>query len=139
MKEQEIHDICKKYDIRNYIINPDGSIDVNGNVDLTYRDLTKIPIKFNKVSGWFKVSFNNLESLENSPIEVGGHFHCSNNNLKDLIDLPSKILGPVRCFNNPLESLDGYNLEYYKLYCRNKYELIKKHKRSIKLKLIEKL
>ena len=137
MKEQEIHDICNEYDINNYSINPDGSIDVDGNVDLTYRALTKIPIKFNKVSGWFKVSFNNLESLENSPIEVGGHFHCSNNNLKDLINLPSKIFGPVRCFNNSLESLDGYNLEYYKLHCSNKEELIKKHKRSIKLKILK--
>jgi hypothetical protein len=76
MTEQEIKDICNEYDINNYSINPDGSIDVNGTVDLNYRDLTKIPIKFNKVSGWFKVSFNNLESLENSPIEIS--FHCSN-------------------------------------------------------------
>ena len=137
MKEQEIHDICNEYDINNYSINPDGSIDVDGNVDLTYRDLTKIPIKFNKVSGWFKVSFNNLESLENSPIEIGRHFHCSCNNLKNLIGLPSKIFGPVRCLHNPLESLDGYNLEYYKLHCGNKYELIKKHRRSIKLKILK--
>ncbi len=30
MKKSEIDDICKKYRIRNYIINPDGSIDVDG-------------------------------------------------------------------------------------------------------------
>ncbi len=139
MTEQEIHDICKRYLISNYIINSDGSIDVDGNVNLEYNELTKIPIKFNKVSGWFKVSFNMLESLENSPNEVGGHFYCSHNNLKNLIGLPSKIFGPVRCIKNPLESLEGFELDYYKLTCSNKENLIKKHKRSKKLKLIESL
>ena len=134
--EQEIHDICNEYDIYNYTINPDGSIDVNGSVNLTYRSLTKIPIKFNRVSGLFKVSFNNLTSLEGCPKEVGKHFACSCNNLKNLIGLPSKIFGNVRCLHNPLESLDGYNLEYDKLYCSNKDILIKKYKRSKKLKIV---
>jgi hypothetical protein len=49
----------------------------------------------------------------------------------------ARVFGPVRCLHNPLESLDGYNLEYYKLYCSNKDELIKKHRRSIKLKLLK--
>ena len=44
ISEQEIHDICKKYKIKNYIINPDGSIDVDGNVNISYMELTKIPI-----------------------------------------------------------------------------------------------
>ncbi len=139
MSEKEIHDICDKYKIRNYTINPDGSIDVDGNVNLKYNELTKIPIKFNKVSSWFKVSFNMLESLENSPNEVGGHFYCSHNNLKNLIGLPSKIFGPVRCIKNPLESLEGFELDYYKLTCSNKENLIKKHKRSKKLKQIQNL
>ena len=139
INEQEIHDICKKYRIRNYTINSDGSIDVDGNVNLEYNELTKIPIKFNKVSGWFKLSYNKLTSLENSPNEVGGHFYCSHNNLKNLIGLPSKIFGPVRCIKNPLESLEGFEIDYYKLTCSNKENLIKKHKRSKKLKLIESL
>ena len=137
MTEQEIQDICKKYKIKNYTINPDGSIDVDGNVNLEYNELTKIPIKFNKVSGWFKLSNNKLTSLENSPNEVGGHFYCSHNNLKNLIGLPSKIFGPVRCVHNPLESLEGFELDYYKLTCSNKENLIKKHKRSKKLKQIQ--
>ena len=116
--EQKIHNICKRYRIRNYTINPDGSIDVNGNVDLEYNELTKIPIKFNKVSGWFRVSYNQLTSLEGCPKEVGGHFYC---------------------MNNPLESLEGFELDYYKLTCFNKENLIKKHKRSKKLKQIQNL
>ena len=37
-KEEDINDICQKYDIENYTINEDGSIDVNGNVNLTSKD-----------------------------------------------------------------------------------------------------
>ena len=51
--EQEIIEICKKYNIENYTINPDGSIDVNGNVSLSEYEIKKIPIKFNKVNGYF--------------------------------------------------------------------------------------
>ena len=68
--EQEIHTICEKYNITNYSINPDGSIDVEGDVNLSYRNLTKIPIKFNKVSGYFYCAFNKLTSLENFPKEI---------------------------------------------------------------------
>ena len=114
MKEQEIHNICNEYDIDNYTINPDGSIDVDDNVNLNYRDLTKIPIKFNKVSGNFDCFRNQLTSLEGCPKEVGGYFSCS---------------------NNKLSTLDGYNGDLNKLYCNNKDKLVRK----TKLKIIEKL
>lgn len=55
MTEQEISDICKKYDIENYTINPDGSIDVNGNVNLSTFNLTELPLTFNYVSGYLYV------------------------------------------------------------------------------------
>ena len=48
-----IDDICKKYKITNYIINPDKTIDVDGDVTLSFSYLSKLPLKFNKVSGNF--------------------------------------------------------------------------------------
>ena len=51
MSEQEIHDICKKYNITNYSINPDGSIDVDETVYLSGKGLKRVPLKFNKVDG----------------------------------------------------------------------------------------
>jgi hypothetical protein len=36
----EIHKICKKYGIKNYTINDDLSIDVDGHVDLSSTNLT---------------------------------------------------------------------------------------------------
>ena len=36
MTNQEIKDICNYYGIFGYTVNPNGSIDVDGNVKLTY-------------------------------------------------------------------------------------------------------
>jgi hypothetical protein len=76
INEQEIHDICKRYLISNYTINPDGSIDVDGDVSIANGRLTKLPLKFNKVSGDFYCSYNELTSLEGCPKEVGYYFYC---------------------------------------------------------------
>ena len=54
---------CFKYGIINYTINKDFSIDVNENVNLSNRGLKKLPLKFNKVNGYFDCSRNNLTSL----------------------------------------------------------------------------
>ena len=42
MEEQEIHKICKSYEIENYSINSDGSIDVDGDVRLPNKKLIKL-------------------------------------------------------------------------------------------------
>ncbi len=135
MSEQEIIDICNKYNIENYIINPDGSIDVNGNVELYKKGLTEIPLKFNRVSGYFSCSDNKLTSLIGSPEHVGGSFYCSDNQLTTLIGSPSYVGGSFSCGNNQLTSLEGYNGDYDKLYCHNKDKIIRKDK----LKLINTL
>ena len=70
MNEQEIHKICNELDIKFYTINQDGSIDVLGNVSIVKYKLNDIPIKFNKVSGYFYCGGMNLTSLNNCPIEV---------------------------------------------------------------------
>jgi len=41
LTDKEIHKICKEYGIENYTINNDGSIDVDGYVDLSNMELTK--------------------------------------------------------------------------------------------------
>ena len=71
--------ICEKYKITNYTINPDGSIDVVGDVYLCGKNLTELPLTFNKVSGWFDCDGNQLTSLKGCPRWVGGNFYCTNN------------------------------------------------------------
>ncbi len=105
--EEDIKEICKKYNIQNYTINSYGSIDVNGNVDLSHRKLSKIPLNFNKVSCNFWIHNNNLTSLEGCPKEVGKWFSCSDNNLTSLEGCPKFVDGRFSCSNNKLTTLEG--------------------------------
>ena len=98
-----IREICKKYGIKNYTINDDMSIDVNGNVYIDCKELTSMPLRFNKVSGWFDCSSNNLTSLEGSPKEIHGeHFSCNHNKLTNLNHLPFVSKGNIFIYGNPL-------------------------------------
>ena len=93
--------ICKQYGITNYTINPDGSIDVNGSVDLSFNDLTELPLRFNKVSGYFRCHNNRLTSLKGCPRWIGGNFNCYNNQLTSLEFSPDYVGGDFDCeYNN---------------------------------------
>jgi hypothetical protein len=102
-----IHDICKQYGITNYTINDDGSIDVNGDVDLYDENLTKLPLNFNRVDGWFDCNDNQLTSLKSSPKWVGGGFWCNYNRLSSLEFSPEYVGGEFDCSHNGLTSLKG--------------------------------
>jgi hypothetical protein len=103
---ETIHDICKKYNIKNYTVNGDGSIDVNGNVNLSGRELTEFPLIFNKVMGDFHCGMNNLTSLKGCPRWIGGNFSCSNNRLSSLEFSPEYVGGYFECIDNDL--IDNY-------------------------------
>jgi hypothetical protein len=103
----DIHSICEKYNIVNYTINEDGSIDVDEDVDLSYRGLTKLPLEFRNVSGNFKCIYNKLTSLEGSPQSVGGGFYCYSNQLTSLEGCPQEVDGDFNCSENKLISLEG--------------------------------
>ena len=125
---EDIHDICKKYNITNYTINDDGSIDVDGNVNLQYRELTKLPLKFRNVNGRFHCHMNFLTSLEGCPNKVGGDFACSSNLLESLEGCPEYIEGDFIFRNNKIYSFEGFpkhigggisgeNNPIYEIYC----------------------
>lgn len=110
---ESISDICKKYGIKNYTINEDGSVDVDGNVFLNDirkyygARLTKLPLNFGKVTGDFVCSENELASLEGCPEWVGGTFDCSYNKLTSLVGSPKSVGGRFYCEQNLLTSLVG--------------------------------
>jgi hypothetical protein len=107
---EEIHDLCKKYVIRDYTINDDLSIDVDNSVYLRNLGLTKIPLRFRNVTGNFDCSNNHLTNLEGCPINViNGYFTCSNNNLKNLYNSPKIVGYHFGCSNNELISLESFN------------------------------
>jgi hypothetical protein len=99
--------VCKRYEIKNYTINDDLSIDVNGDVELYGEGLEYLPLKFNYVSGGFSCSYNKLKTLEGSPQTVGEDFHCSGNELKTLEGCPQTVDGVFDCYSNELKSLEG--------------------------------
>jgi hypothetical protein len=105
--KEDIDSICKKFGIKNYTINEDSTIDVDGNVNLYRKGLTKLPLKFGKVSGDFSCYNNQLISLEGSPLSVGGNFSCGYNQLKSLSGAPLSVGGDFSCYSNELKSLDG--------------------------------
>jgi hypothetical protein len=105
--EAYINFICGKYNIRNYTINDDFTIDVNGGVYLNKKGLSKLPLKFNIVSGVFECSFNKLTTLEGSPKSVGGSFYCHVNKLTTLEDGPQSVSGVFECSFNKLTTLEG--------------------------------
>ncbi|MCK9475616.1 MAG: hypothetical protein M0R46_06850 [Candidatus Muirbacterium halophilum] len=103
----EIEAICEKFNIKNYIINEDGSIDVDDNVYLYKQKLKVLPLKFRKVSRNFHCEFNKLTTLEGAPKSIGGDFECSGNQLTSLEGGPQSVGGYFSCSSNQLTSLVG--------------------------------
>ena len=97
-----IHDICKQYNIKNYTINDDGSIDVDGSVDLSWYKLIELPLNFNRVTGYFSCSSNNLTSLKGCPRWIGGWFSCDDNQLTSLEFSPDYVGSNFYCDDNDL-------------------------------------
>ncbi|MCK9477055.1 MAG: hypothetical protein M0R46_14105 [Candidatus Muirbacterium halophilum] len=113
INSSEIKAICKKYNIKNYTINDDGSIDVDGEVDLYNKKLKALPLKFRKVSGNFDCGYNKLTSLKGSPQSIGGYFSCCDNQLTSLVGAPKRVGGIFWCNSNNLKNID-YLPKYYK-------------------------
>ena len=73
----------KKYKVENYTLVEDVDygiiVDVDGDVNLFNKQLTQLPVKFSKVSGYFDCVANQLTNLEGGPTSVSGDFYCSDN------------------------------------------------------------
>lgn len=111
----DIHDICTKYGITNYTIN-NGVVDVSGDVNLSGRKLTELPLKFGKVTGNFHCSYNILTTLI-GPTYVGESFYCNSNNLTSLIGGPTYVNTTYNCGYNKLTDLIGSPNEVNNFYC----------------------
>jgi hypothetical protein len=85
--------------------NDDGSVNVNGNVNLPYT-YSKIPIKFGRVYGAFHCS-SNCESLHNAPKYVQYQFICSNTKITSLEGSPLRVDGDFSCANTAIATLQG--------------------------------
>lgn len=112
---------CDFLDIRNYTINNDGTVDVNGNLNIYLtRDKVKkgeqhnILINFNKINGdvdinlqWRKAGRAGQGQLPFTFNEVTGNFHANHNMLETLIGCPKKVGGCFDVRSNRLHTLEG--------------------------------
>jgi len=105
--------------VTNYFINDDFTIDVNGNVDLKNKNLCVFPdnIQFNKVTGSFDCSYNQLINLRGCPKIIGDNFYCDHNNLTDLLNSPLEVGDYYFCNNNQLFSLKGLTKKFKSIGC----------------------
>jgi len=105
---EDIDSMCKKYGIKNYTMNSDGTVDVyDSEVDLYGCKLTKLPLKFGNITGHFDCSSNYLTTLEGCPKSVGGYFNCESNLLTSLEGCPKSVGRNFHCGSNHLTSLEG--------------------------------
>lgn len=127
IRKDYIDMICKKYNIHNYTINSDMSIDVDGNVDISNKNLSKLPLKFSVVDGIFDCSNNNLLNFIGIPKRCK-RLCLSNTGLNDMNVF--KYIYDIETIsfsnNEKLVSFDGCNVPVTKLdfYSTPLYNLI---------------
>ena len=101
-------------------VHSDGSVSVEGEVELFELSLIRIPFNFRSATGHFDCSHNMLTSLEGAPKGVGGGFYCYNNKLTSLEGAPKGVGGGFNCGYNKLTSLEGAPKEVGgDFYCYN--------------------
>ena len=106
----------EEFEISQYTINDNLTVDVNDHVDISYCHLKKIPIQFGVINGSFNCSHNKLTTLKGAPFIVRGLFNCSFNLLKDLSYSPKEAQNLI-CSNNKLTTLKGAPQDLVNMYC----------------------
>ena len=92
----------------NVEVHDDGSVSVEGDLDLTrFQNLKRIPFNFRKVGGKIWSWVNNLTSFEGFPQYVEGDINVANGKLTSLKDSPRYIGGDFSLYGNQIASLEG--------------------------------
>ena len=127
VKKEKIH-VWLKENMQDYFpphikITDDLIVNIDHDVILRGKKLTRLKVRFGQIGGNFDCSQNELISLKGCPETVFGHFSCADNNLTDLLGGPKQVLGAYDCSHNKLASLQGIaeginddlNISYNKL------------------------
>lgn len=92
--------------VSDFLIHDDLTVSVNGDVDLSYYNLSFLPVQFYKVKGKFNAHKNKLRTLEGFPQEAKS-VTCYNNRLTSLKGAPKRIEDVFNVTLNPLKTLEG--------------------------------
>ena len=109
--KEQIKQWLDQYEVKNYTINEDFTVDVDGDVNLSYKNLTNFNVQFGIVKGNFYCYKNKLTSLEGCPQKLTEYFDCSNNKLISLQGCPQKVGKNFNCNNNPIRDLNDFHCE----------------------------
>lgn len=99
--------------IKNYTINSDLTVDVNGDADISVSKMVlgpqskRIPFQFGRVTGDFNCDGNGFTTLKGCPSFVGGSFSCNMNRLVALKYGPKFVGKDYFCIYNRLVTLAG--------------------------------
>src|SRR3990167_6951937 len=93
--------------VKDYTINKNLIVDVEGDVNLSHKKLKKFPVQFGKVRRNFYCSYNQLKSLKGAPQDVRESYDCSYNQLKSLKGAPQDVGWNFDCSHNQIKSLKG--------------------------------
>lgn len=121
---------CEEFNIKNYYINDDYSINVYQNVVLDNFIGDELPIKFNKVIGYFSCSKSNIKSFKNFPNFIEYNIYFQGNIIENFQGFPKTVKGRIVLWNSTIKSLDGYNGSIKRLNMEDKDKLIRKLKIS---------
>lgn len=106
-------DLLKRLKYYNIDINQceindtDLSVKFVGEVNLSNKNLTYLPIRFSEVIGTFDCSYNHLRTLKGSPKKVLGSFGCSTNELTSLDYSPEFVNGNFYASYNKIKKLNS--------------------------------
>jgi len=120
-KPEEITAWLNSMGIPGYQLKPDAKygyvVNAYEEVDLSYKNLTHIPVQFGSIMGSFYCQHNQLTSLLGCPQSVDFVFDCSNNLLTSLEFAPNMTGDDFDCSHNCIASLDfcptHVNEEFY--------------------------
>ena len=104
--KKEIKEWFEIINNNSYTINDNLIVDVDGDVDISIRVLSQIPVQFGVINGNFNCNDDNLKSLEGSPEIIKGDFLCEYNQLTSLKGSPKECKN-FYCSYNSLTSLKG--------------------------------
>ena len=101
-----------KWDFPNYTVNPDGSLNLVGNISIS----EPIPFIINKIKGnvtyiYEKGLYKPNESLKGAPKDIDGNFTCQFYGVRSLKQGPVKITGDFSVWGNRFSDLQGSPLE----------------------------
>tara|TARA_Y100000389_G_scaffold127220_1_gene124559 strand:- start:1053 stop:1643 length:591 start_codon:yes stop_codon:yes gene_type:complete len=101
---KNIEEVLDQYNVVDYSINNDGSVNLTKDITFFKKNLDKIPFNISKAPRVLDFSFNNISSLEGSPEECDTIFYAMNN-ISDLtgVTITSRLLS---LSNNKIEKIN---------------------------------